>query len=87
MKTLVQRMNTQAGVLNESLEENIGKYFIYDVRKDMNYYETLCLILSELDIDTSDVTQDDFDACEETLELSCKALNPDTGFNLIVWFD
>lgn len=79
MKTLSERMNLKFGKVSCS-------YIMNDV-KQMNAYETLSLICSELNIDLSEVSDSDFDSASIILNDFVKNANSDTGYTASVWFD
>jgi len=62
-------------------------HVITDTRRDINFYETLCFICAELDVDLKKVTDEDFDSASLILEDFCNAANTETGYQVSVWFD
>ena len=80
MKNLSQSMNMKFGNVDNA-------HVITDTRRDINFYETLCLICAELNIDLKKVTDADFDSASLMLEDFCNAANEETGHEVSVWFD
>ena len=77
--------------LSQSINMKFGNvanaHVITDTRRDINFYETLCLICAELDVDLKKVTGADFDSASLILEDFCNAANDETGYQVSVWFD
>lgn len=65
MTNLSQKINISTSKLENSHKfKNVGS---------INYYDTFCLICSELDVDLKNVSEKEFDAAVEVFEELCKA--------------
>lgn len=54
--------------LNFALSAQKDRAVEIDKRKDVNIFDTLCLYCAENDIDTNNITDEDFTAAVETIE-------------------
>jgi len=81
MKTLSERLS----ISNKKIEE---AYVIDDVRKDINFYDTFCLICAELNLDIDKIDDNDFTSCAMIFEQQLKAFREsDAGYTVSVMFD
>ncbi len=79
MTTLTSRLNISSRKIN-------GAYYIQSMI-GMSCYDTLCLICSELDINLTDISDEDFEAAADVLENFKNAANDDCGYSCSIWFD
>ena len=79
MNTLSNKMNLKFGKIE-------GSYILNDV-KQINSYETLCLICSDLNINLSNIDDSDFDSSSMILNDFCSNANDETGYAVSVWFN
>jgi len=61
MSTLTERLNFSTTSTHDSA-------IVIDNRKDVNFYETLCLYCSENNIDLKNIEDDDFNGAVYTME-------------------
>ena len=80
MKTLTERLNMQ-------MKFKDGAWNVPDTRGDINWYDTLCLMCAELDIDLKEIDDDDFASASYVLSDFAKNANEESGFEMSIWFD
>jgi hypothetical protein len=86
MSELTPRMNMVYG--DSSDRDNAYSLNITrDSRKKIHFYDTLCLICAEQDVNLDNVTEDDFYSASLALEDFINSANEESGYNVLVWFD
>ena len=86
MNELTQRMNMVYG--DSSDRDNAYSFnFTRDSRKKIHFYDTLCLICAEQDVNLDNVMEDDFYSASLVLEGFTSSANEESGYNVLVWFD
>lgn len=80
MSNFTQSMNMQFGeVENAHVMKNVNMGFAA--------FDTLCLVCSELNIDTKAIDDNDFESASIVLNDFVKSANVETGYTVSVWFD
>lgn len=80
MKTLSERMSMKHGIVRNA-------HVLKKVNLGVDAFDTLCLICAELDIDLTNVDDNDFSSASMILEDFCKACDEQSGYTVSVWFD
>ena len=80
MKTLTERLNFSDKAEN-------GNAVKIDRRRDVNYYETLCLYCANNDINLDAITDADFDSAGIALENHGKLIRSENGDIFYFWID
>lgn len=72
--------------MNMKFGEVENAHVMTNVNMGFSAYGTLCLICAKLDIDLSDVDDDDFSSAADCLESFVNSANTETGYTVSVWF-
>ena len=73
--------------LNMKFGEVENAHVMTNVNTGVAAYDTLCLICATLDIDLSNVDDNDFSSAAYCLESFVSSANEETGYAVSVWFD
>lgn len=80
MKELASRMNMKFATVE-------GAHVMKKVNLGLSSADTLCFICSEMNIDLSEISDQDFDSASIILGEFCNAADETTGYTVSVWFD
>ena len=83
MTTLAERLNLSVGFKESNRSDAVS----FDYRQDINIYETLTLYCSEHNIDLNNISDDDFNGCEEVINDFRSGCVGDNGNIISFWID